>query len=150
VRFGPDDKSLHGVELRWPVDLETEPLDDENKAFINFPVVKAALLALALNWDATWCSAYPSDVMQFWPKPGRGQPMFRLAWISYLSPRFAPMVTPPPSAIVERTEAGGLVMSATAERFETANPAHLAAARDIFAALAPVNALPWPPDAEPA
>jgi hypothetical protein len=40
-------------------------------------------------------------------------------------------------------------MAATNETFITANPQHLAVARDIEAALAPVNALPWPLDAAP-
>jgi len=72
-----------------------------------------------------------------------------MAWMTYLSPRFAPMVTPLRSAIVDRTPRGGIVMTATEERFDFTNPAHLAAAREIEAALAPVNALPWPPDAQP-
>ena len=70
--------------------------------------------------------------------------------MSYVAPRFAPLITPPPSAIVERTAQGGLLMAATAETFRVDNPAHLAAARDILNALAPFEALPWPPDAQPA
>ncbi len=40
-------------------------------------------------------------------------------------------------------------MTATRDRFDVDNPTHLAVAREIEAAMAPVNALPWPPDAEP-
>jgi len=72
-----------------------------------------------------------------------------MAWMSYLSARFAPLVVPPRSAIVEHPQGGGLLMIATEERFDVANPAHLGVAREIEAALAPVNALPWPPDAAP-
>ena len=67
----------------------------------------------------------------------------------YVSPRFAPLITPPPSAINERTAQGGLLMSATEETFRVDNPAHLAVAHDILQALAPFEALPWPPDATP-
>jgi hypothetical protein len=56
---------------------------------------------------------------------------------------------PPRSAIVEHTPQGGIVMIATKDRFDVTNPDHLAAAREIEAAIAPVNALPWPPDATP-
>ena len=70
-----------------------------------------------------------------------------LAWMSYVAPRFAPLITPPPSVIVERTAEGGLLMAATAETFRVDEPAHLAAARDILKALAPFEAPPWPPDA---
>jgi hypothetical protein len=71
-------------------------------------------------------------------------------WLNYVSPRFARLVTPPKTAIVDYRPNGGLLMAATDETFITANPKHLAVARDIEAALAPLNALPWPPDAEPA
>ena len=38
------------------------------------------------------------------------------------------------------------MMIATEDTFDAANPAHLAVARDIEESLAPLNALPWPPD----
>ena len=127
-------------------ELRTKPLNKDNAPLIMLPVFKQALLAIAAAWDATWCAAYPWDIIPLWPEPRPGQPHFNMAWITYLSPRFAPMVTPPASAIVERPPGGGLVMIATEERFDVANPEHLARAREIEAALAPVNALPWPPD----
>jgi hypothetical protein len=114
-------------------------------SIIAYPAFKAALLALAESCDAIYCSAYPRQIMDFWD-PGRA---LRIAWMSYVSPRFAPLITPPPSALVERTARGALLMAATDETFSTGNPAHLAAARDILAALAPFEALPWPPDATP-
>ncbi len=67
----------------------------------------------------------------------------------YLSPRFAPLVTPPRSAIVEHTAQGGLLMAATDGTFAVDKPAHLAVANDMLASLAPFEALPWPPDAQP-
>jgi hypothetical protein len=137
------------VNFANTADLETKPLNAANARFITTSIFTSALLAMANAWDATWCAAYPSDIIPLWPKPGPGRPHFRMAWITYLSPRFAPMVTPPRSAIVEYTPEGGLVMTATRDRFDVTNPAHLAAAREIEAAMAPVNALPWPPDAAP-
>jgi hypothetical protein len=127
--------------------MDLRPLNAENESAVSMPVLKAAVLALAAAWDVTWCSAYPATIMGLWPKLERRSPLFRMAWMSYLSARFAPMVTPPPTAIVERVPGGGLLMIATAERFSTDNPAHVAVARDIYESLAPVNALPWPPDA---
>lgn len=53
------------------------------------------------------------------------------------------LVTPPPApVIVERLANGGLLMSATTQTFDVENPAHMAAAREIAAAIAPLNALP--------
>jgi hypothetical protein len=131
-------------------ELQTQPLNEHNKALVTLPIFKAALVAIAETWDATWCGAYPADIIPLWPdRMVLDQPMFNMAWITYLSPRFAPMVTPPASAIVEYTPPGGIIMAATEDRFDVTNPAHLAAAREIEAAIAPVNALPWPPDAPP-
>jgi hypothetical protein len=129
-------------------DLRTKPLNEENAALITLPIFKPALLAIAAAWEATWCAAYPWDIIPLWPdRIATGQPRFNMAWITYLSPRFAPIVMPPRAAIVEHTPQGGIVMTATKDRLDVTNPAHLAVAREIDAALAPVNALPWPPDA---
>ncbi len=114
-------------------------------AIIAYPAFKAVLLALVESFDATYCSAYPQQIMDFWD-PARH---LRIGWTSYVAPRFAPLITPPPSAIYERTAQGGLLMSATAETFRVDNPAHLAVAQDILKVLAPFEALPWPPDATP-
>lgn len=131
------------------ITLETASLNAENAAFINSHVMKQAILAIASTWEVTWCAAYPSDLLDHWREPERKQMHFKLAWITFVSSRFAPMIAPPASAISERLPDGGLLMLATEERFSTSNPAHLAVARDIEASLAPLNALPWPPDAEP-
>ncbi|WP_148213014.1 immunity 52 family protein [Methylocella silvestris] len=112
---------------------------------IAYPVFKAALLALAESFDATYCAAYPMQLRYF----GDRTKKLRLAWMHYMAPRFAPLITPPPSAIVERTARGALLLSATDETFRIENPEHMAAAEDILKALAPFEALPWPPDAQP-
>jgi hypothetical protein len=125
-------------------DLETSDRVAADPAIVTYPIFRAALLALAEIFEVTWCVAYPEDAMLHWK---RG--FFRLGWMSYISPRFASLVTPPKSAIVEYRPNGALFMAATDETFVTANPQHMAVARDIEAAIAPLNALPWPPDAEP-
>lgn len=126
--------------------METKPLDPENTGFFTPHLLKQVMLALIAAWQPTWSAVYPTDLIKFWPEPGRG-PKFRLAWMTYLSARFAAIVTPPSSLPSDRTPDGGLLMIATKDRFDTANPAHVAAAREIEDAIAPVNALPWPPDA---
>jgi hypothetical protein len=105
---------------------------------------RGVLLACAECFDATFGSAYPTGFSDHWPKKGH----YRFGWINYVCPRFAPLITPPKTAIVEYRPGGGLLMAATDETFVTSNPQHMAVARDIEAALAPLNALPWPPDGE--
>lgn len=124
--------------------LSTQPLQEENSAFITCSVMKGILLVFVDQWRPTWCGVRSSDLFAL--NPQGAQPKFDLAWMTYVSPRFAPMVTPPASAIVERLRGGGLLMIATEERFSASNPMHLSVARDIDRAMAPINALPWPPD----
>jgi hypothetical protein len=73
-------------------------------------------------------------------------------WMTYISPRFAGLVTPPPFIIAEYTPSGALFMAATDETFSVDNPAHVAGVSAIGEALAPLNALSWPleNDSEPA
>ena len=113
---------------------------------VTFRLFRVALLAIVEAWEPTWCIAYPVTIYDFWPRSADIH--LQLAWMSYVPPRFASLIAPPPSGVAERTAQGGLLMSATDETFRVDNPAHLAAARDILNALAPFEALPWPPDAE--
>jgi hypothetical protein len=126
------------------IDLGTDWPLPPDPAIVTYRIFKPALLALAETFETAFCAAFPNDLMKFWLLEQK----FRPGWINYVAPRFAPLVTPPRSAIVEYRPDGGLLMSATDETFVTSNPQHLAVARDIETALAPLNALPWPPDAE--
>ncbi len=125
-------------------DIHTPWRGTPDAALISFPIFKPAVLALAESFDATWCSAYPADIHRFWSHSV--PPHYRLAWISYVGPRFAPPISPPATGIVEYQPNGGLLIAATDEPFDTSNPAHLVVANDILAAVAPLNALPWPPE----
>lgn len=119
-----------------------------NAALINYRVFRATLLVLVKTWNATWAYARPyalDDLLPSFEKK-RATPSFHGGWLTYLAAPFAAKITPPRSAKRERVN-GGLLMVATEQTFQVDNPAHVAVARDIDAALAPINALPWPPDA---
>lgn len=131
------------------VSIDTEPLCAENANLITLRVMKPVLLALVKIWQPTWCGLRPAAIFDFQVKPVPARPIFGLTWVTYLSPRFAPLVTPPAAVISEYLPEGGLLMIATEDRFDVDNPVHMAGARAIEAAMAPVNALPWPPDGEP-
>ena len=103
---------------------------------------RAALLLLAETWEATWVEAAPDDMSEHW---GTNR-AFRATWMCTVSPRFAPLVTPPFGIIAEHRPDGGLFMAATDEMFRTADPRHLAAARAIETALQPLNRLDYPID----
>ena len=129
------------------IHLETvSPRDHPTDAtIVTYDIFQGAMMAIIEAWDVTWCAAYPTDLMDFWPHPGSGH-HFRLAWMTYVSPRFAPLIRPPQGIETQSTAEGGILMVATRDRFEVTNPAHMAAARAIDDAMAPLNALPWPPE----
>ena len=56
---------------------------------------------------------------------------FHIPWIAYLGPSLITEAVRPPDIKTERTPDGGLLMSATEDRLDPANPGHLRAARVI-------------------
>ncbi|MGH9830687.1 MAG: Imm52 family immunity protein, partial [Blastocatellia bacterium] len=128
--------------MPFPNDIAfyTRPRCIPDPAVITYEIFKRALLAIVEAWSPDRCAAYPLQILNL---VGKGQ-YFRESWLQYLCPWLASLVTPPPApVIVEHLPNGGLLMSATAETFDVENPAHMAAARAIAAAIAPLNALPW-------
>ena len=133
-----------GSTYPWPfpndVLFETSSGSIPDPSVITYNIFKPALLAMTETWDPVRCAAYLDAL----PKPVPGGIYFRESWIQYLCPWLAALVTPPPAPVmVERLPNGGLLMSAAAETFDVENTAHMAAARVIAAAIAPLNALPW-------
>ncbi|MGH6813215.1 MAG: Imm52 family immunity protein [Methylocella sp.] len=109
-------------------------------AVITYEIFKPALLAMVGAWNPVCAMSCPDALFKLVP----GNTYFHESWIQYLCPWLASLVTPPPApVIVEHLPDGGLLMSATTETFDVENPAHMAAAREIAAAIAPLNALPW-------
>jgi hypothetical protein len=143
---------MHGGSLGQNfVGLNSDPDFTPDPDILTYPIFKAALLAMGETFEPDWGSAESSSLREFWAPVPRGRgPMLQLSWMTYVSPKLSHLITPPPSAIVERRPDGGLLMAATDETFSTSNPAHLAVANDILAAVAPINALGWPPEIEPA
>jgi hypothetical protein len=119
-------------------------------AIITYPLFKAALLAINAIWQAPWACAqafrsgailvpttefggvpgYRIDsVTQAPGDPGFPYSIFHIPWIAYLSAELAAGLRLTPEILTEHTTDGGLLMSATAERFDPTNPEHLRRAR---------------------
>ena len=108
---------------------------DKADPLISYRTVKAIMLAVAEVWDVDWSWSAP---FRFPTDYGDGpKRSFHAAWVTYLSAPFAKNILPPRSAVIERQANGGLLLAATKENFDTANPAHVAATEDILACLAP-------------
>ena len=125
------------------VTFGTELLSDPDPSLLRYDLFKPALLAIAEAFAVQRAYAYPRALSKLWPPSGTDSG-FPIAWISYVSPHAAPLITPPPKVLVEHRPDGGLLMAATAETFDVGNPAHMEAARDIERAVAPLNGTqPW-------
>jgi hypothetical protein len=138
VGYGNNNVHLHTVSPNiCPTDA----------SIVTYDLFRATMLAIIEAWEVDWGLSYPSDLIDFWPRkrPGR----IRLAWMSYVAPEFAPLVRPSPDIEAQTVAGGGLLLVATRERFEVTNKGHLKAARAIVTAMAPFNALPWPPGSLP-
>jgi len=107
---------------------------------VSHRIFRSAMLAIVDAWDPVRVGAYSRKLIQLNESASR----FPAAWIQYLCPWLAQKITPPSTVLVEHLPNGGLLMSATTETFDIDNPAHLKAAQDMAAAMAPLNALPWP------
>src|ERR1700733_7940404 len=84
--------------------IETRPLGDENRAQLILTILKSTMMKIVNAWDVTWVAVYPAELMSLWKKPYETpRPTFDMAWITYVSPRFASMITPPPVATTEIT-----------------------------------------------
>ena len=130
------------------VSMGTDDHSVTDPSICTYRIFKPALLALADGFDAERAFAYPTTLSALWQRPANPNPAFHLAWISYVAPRVAHLVTPPATAIVEHRADGSLVMAATDAIFDVDNPAHMSVARDIEKAVAPLHLRPWEPEME--
>jgi hypothetical protein len=106
-------------------------------ALVTHPIFKNALLTINTIWPPIWACAYAFKVDYFEVPLAPGARLFpysrfHIPWMGYLSaPLTARMVLPPPEIVTERTADGGLLMIATEDRLDPANPEHLRRARII-------------------
>jgi hypothetical protein len=133
--------------------LQTACNQIPDPSIIAYPVLKSVLETLASIWNVDYARAYSSDLMKHWNKPSSF--CLDLSWMTFLSAPLARQITPPSDVPVERSDDGGLLLIAAEETFDVSNPQHMAAARTIRDALAPLNEEaerqsaarfpPWPP-----
>ena len=125
------------------------PMIPVDLSIVTFPIFKAALLALVANWSLPWiCArAFRSNSAMVPVHGGAGfklesRPMlpedptfpaspFEIPWIGYLSAALSAGVRLPSEITTERTGDDGLLMIATDDRLDPANPEHLRRARII-------------------
>jgi hypothetical protein len=107
---------------------------------VGYRLFRPALLAIIDAWEPVRGRATSHPLIRSYT----GDSFFPPAWIQYLCPWLAEKITPPSTVLSEHLPNGGLLMSATTETFDVDNSAHLKAAQDMAAAMAPLDLLPWP------
>jgi Immunity protein 52 len=120
------------------VDLKVNRAGPDNTDLISSAVLKPALLSVATAWGPDYAVVVP---WTYWPRVfgDGGYPTLRSGWMTYLAPKYATRIIPPPSAIVEPVSNGGLLLLATEDQFDMENPAHLAAVAAVQTALGPLQ-----------
>jgi hypothetical protein len=102
---------------------------------ITYPMFKGVLLAMISVWPAPWANAKCS----IWgekPSTLPGEPSFpysgyQMPWLSYLSAERAAPLGSLSDLITERTPDGGLLMSATTDKFDPTNLQHMRRSRQM-------------------
>jgi len=117
----------------------------ENADLINGSGMRAILLAIVAGWEPDAAEIKPWKFYDL--PPGEHLPTFRTGWMSYVGPRYAPLVTPMPAAIAESVPGGDLLMLATREPFDVSNAAHMAGAAAIQHALELIQSMVPQPNA---
>jgi hypothetical protein len=129
-------------------------LHPTDPAIVTYRLFREALLATSAIWQPLWAhvSASTND---YWKGPiVPGAPVIRrnpflVTWIAYLSPAVTRGFVVEPELRTESTPDGGLLMSATDERFNPANPEHLRLAlilAETMIARTGVKIPSYPPD----
>lgn len=103
-------------------------------AMLTYSLFKNALLAINAFWSPVWACAHVFKMHYDKAPLSAGAPLFpysrfHIPWIAYLSAPLASGLQLPAEIRNERTPDGGLLMTATEERLDPANPEHLRRAR---------------------
>lgn len=109
-------------------------LGEPDPALYEYDIMRGVLRAMIETFDVDKGIAWPLPLSDIWIED-RGLSDFNLkpAWITYVGPRLAPLLTPVPDAIKEEMPGGGVLLSATRDRFDVKNLDHVAVSRAIAA-----------------
>lgn len=105
-------------------------------AITAYPVIRKILTAYIRIWKPDYAVATTSDLIEHERYLGR---IFAGKWMIYLSSALAKRIANTDDVPIVQVADGGLILIAADETFDVANPAHLAGARAIRDAIAPLN-----------
>lgn len=120
------------------IDVSLNRAGADNADLTCVAALKPALLAVANAWEPDYAVVVP---WTYWPQAFGDctYPKLRSGWMTYLAPKYAGQMVPPPGSIVQSVAGGGMLLLATEEQFSMDNPKHLAAADAVQKALDPLQ-----------
>lgn len=142
VRAGSDRPADFMNDMCNSVGITFEPAEAQNLDLLTVESLRPILLTLIDAWQPATANVSPMGLVDyiFWhvDPPELEQLRFYGGWMTYLGAPWRGQIVPPPEALVEETPDGGLLMLATADRFDLLDPTHRDAAYAIHRSLEPL------------
>ena len=133
--FGGNAGSVYKGFLSNRIYFSTSGGRAPDPTIVNYRLVKAVTLAAIAAWEPLFCLTGSSELE---PTPEDGR--YFKAWITYVPPEDVASLDLVGVPFAERTPDGGMLLSATEDVFDGANPTHVEGARRIQIAMKPLNA----------
>jgi hypothetical protein len=124
------------------VQLDTDWQGKTDPRFVTYDVMRTNVLAIGTAFAADWCQTGPIDLHRYLDEEPYVRPPITLAWMVWLSPAYARVVTPPPryeGTITEHLSDGSLFMATSTRTFDVSNLEDLRMARAIHRQIDPLN-----------
>lgn len=101
---------------------------------VTYPLMKQVVGATVSTWKPDICTVFSTDLL-----PGLKEGRWHSAWMTYVPPSEAGGIDLVGVPFSEWTPDGGLLLSATDQTFDAANPDHVAGARRLHEATRHLN-----------
>lgn len=124
------------------VGMDTDLRGVTDPRFVTYDVMRTNVLAAAAAFSPEWCGVAPSRLSDYLDDEVYNRPCIRLAWMLWLCPAYAALVTPPSSGsklIVEPMTDGSLFMATGRKTFDLNDPTDIARARAIHRQVDHIN-----------
>lgn len=128
-------RSSRPWECPYEMVFQTQRTIDPEQSLIAYPLMYGIVGSFIDLCRPDFVQARPQKLLQVLGPA----PPFHPGWIVALPPKYAEQIVEPLTSYNERRADGYLIMSATKETFDADNPEHIARARDIGNAIAPLN-----------
>lgn len=136
IHYWMGDSTYNYISMDTDLRGVTDPL------FVTYDVMRINVLAAAAAFSPEWCHVGPSRLSDYLDDEVYNRPCIPLAWMLWLCPAYAALVTPPSSSrqvIVEPMTDGSLFMATGRKTFDLNDPTDISRARAIHRQVDHIN-----------